>query len=185
MVWKSKQPKSTTVQPVDDLVATMRSEWNFDDTIRGTIKGAPVSLDMEEFEVPIDWASVQVEVGEGTVRPTRAEEPASEPVPEPEPEPEPVPVMPVTERGQAGRAMVDDILLPAMQKVSNVMALLMTARDISQRGRHYEWLFQAGQTRSRGGVQTGRGHFGRHQTASRPLITLTPGMKRCIVECAT
>lgn len=57
--------------------AGMMDEWNFDETIRGTMKGIPVNLDMtdwagyveeegdededeEEDEVP--WASVRVRV---------------------------------------------------------------------------------------------------------------------------
>lgn len=28
----------------------MRSEWNFDDTIRGTVKGVPIALDLAEIE---------------------------------------------------------------------------------------------------------------------------------------
>lgn len=96
----------------------MKSEWNFDDTIRGTIKGAPVSLDMEEFEVPTDWANVQVEVEPseiGTVRPKKVDI-----------------EKPVTERGLAGRALVDDVVLPAVQKVSSRPNRLTIARHDCQ-----------------------------------------------------
>ena len=34
---------------------TMRSEWNFDDTIRGTMKGVPVEFDLETMEEDDEW----------------------------------------------------------------------------------------------------------------------------------
>lgn len=34
---------------------TMRSEWNFDETIRGTMKGVPVELDLETMEEDDEW----------------------------------------------------------------------------------------------------------------------------------
>ncbi|WWD06048.1 hypothetical protein V865_004133 [Kwoniella europaea PYCC6329] len=51
---------------------TMRSEWNFDETIKGTVKGVPVSLDLEDLEDDNEW-DYQDEDGdgdgwEGTVR---------------------------------------------------------------------------------------------------------------------
>ena len=109
----------------------MKSEWNFDDTIRGTIKGAPVSLDMsEEFEMPVDWANVQVDVVPsemGTVRPRRLE-PEPESVREVPPADEPeIPAAALSERGVAGRALVKDVLLPALAKVSHAKTRLTAA----------------------------------------------------------
>ncbi|WVQ64600.1 uncharacterized protein L199_002767 [Kwoniella botswanensis] len=43
---------------------TMRSEWNFDETIKGTVKGVPVSLDLEDLEDNDEW-DYQDEDGEG------------------------------------------------------------------------------------------------------------------------
>lgn len=42
---------------------TMRSEWNFDETIRGTVRGMPVQLDLAEMEEE-EWAFEEEERGE-------------------------------------------------------------------------------------------------------------------------
>ena len=47
---------------------TIRSEWNFDDTIRGTVKGMPVELDLEEMSDDDEWdlKNQEVDVEEGS-----------------------------------------------------------------------------------------------------------------------
>jgi hypothetical protein len=50
---------------------TVRSEWNFDDTIRGTIAGMPVELDlgaMDDEDEEWDLEHEEVEVWDGTTR---------------------------------------------------------------------------------------------------------------------
>lgn len=50
---------------------TMRSEWNFDETIRGTVRGVPVELDLEDMSDEEEWdlkdqeVMIGVEEGEG------------------------------------------------------------------------------------------------------------------------
>ncbi len=45
---------------------TMRSEWNFDETIRGTVRGMPVQLDLAQTE---EWEDVDANHREwGTTR---------------------------------------------------------------------------------------------------------------------
>ena len=38
-----------------EQTGTMRSEWNFDETIRGTFKGVPIELDLEEMSDDEEW----------------------------------------------------------------------------------------------------------------------------------
>jgi len=50
---------------------TVRSEWNFDDTIRGTIAGMPIELDLgalDDDEEEWDLENEEVEVWDGTTR---------------------------------------------------------------------------------------------------------------------
>ena len=50
---------------------TVRSEWNFDDTIRGTIAGMPIELDLgalDDEEEEWDLENEEVEVWDGTMR---------------------------------------------------------------------------------------------------------------------
>lgn len=53
---------------------TVRSEWNFDDTIRGTINGVPINLNLDELEdeeeedEAWDLEDAEVEVWDGTTR---------------------------------------------------------------------------------------------------------------------
>jgi hypothetical protein len=50
---------------------TVRSEWNFDDTIRGTIAGMPIELDLgalDDDEEEWDLENEEVEVWDGTMR---------------------------------------------------------------------------------------------------------------------
>lgn len=52
---------------------TVKSEWNFDDTIRGTIKGLPVNLNLDELgdeeeDEGWDLEDEEVEVWDGTTR---------------------------------------------------------------------------------------------------------------------
>lgn len=50
---------------------TMRSEWNFDETIRGTVKGVPVELDLDEMsdeEWDLQDQEVVIDPAEGTTR---------------------------------------------------------------------------------------------------------------------
>jgi serine/threonine-protein kinase 24/25/MST4 len=49
----------------DDNYATVNGEWNFDETIRGTIRGAPVHLDMSDAEFSEDE---EFQLGYGTQR---------------------------------------------------------------------------------------------------------------------
>lgn len=165
MVWKSKQPKLAPAQPVDELVATMRSEWNFDDTIRGTIKGAPVSFDMsDEFEVPMDWANIQVDVGPsevGTIRPKKVE------IVEPEPEPKPEPEKALSERGIAGRALINDVVMPALAKVSIVMDhLTPDGHETARPPKQFRGVKQAGPGR---GISPGHGYSRWHQGVGPPM----------------
>lgn len=48
--------------------ATIKSEWNFDDTIRGTIKGVPVELDLDDMSDDEEWdlKDQEVDVEEGS-----------------------------------------------------------------------------------------------------------------------
>jgi serine/threonine-protein kinase 24/25/MST4 len=83
--WKSKQKPSKNNSPSKTLSrqagnydastvvgnGTMRSEWNFDDTIRGTIAGMPIELDLgalDDEEEEWDLENEEVEVWEGTNR---------------------------------------------------------------------------------------------------------------------
>jgi serine/threonine-protein kinase 24/25/MST4 len=85
--WKSKQKPSKNNSPSKTLNrhaggydaatitgnnnGTVRSEWNFDDTIRGTIAGMPVELDLgdlEDEEEEWDLEHEEVEVWDGTTR---------------------------------------------------------------------------------------------------------------------
>ncbi|WVR03239.1 hypothetical protein IAU60_000230 [Kwoniella sp. DSM 27419] len=52
---------------VGDGAGTMRSEWNFDETIRGTVKGVPVQLDLQDMEEDDGW-DLPEEGTWGTVR---------------------------------------------------------------------------------------------------------------------
>lgn len=53
---------------------TVRSEWNFDDTIRGTINGVPINLNLDDMEdeeeEDEEWElkDAEVEVWDGTTR---------------------------------------------------------------------------------------------------------------------
>lgn len=51
---------------------TVRSEWNFDDTIRGTINGVPVNLNLDDLEDEEegewDYQNEEVEIWDGTTR---------------------------------------------------------------------------------------------------------------------
>lgn len=57
-----------------DANGTIRSEWNFDDTIRGTIKGMPVNLnlddmdDEDEEDEQWDLEDEEVSIWDGTTR---------------------------------------------------------------------------------------------------------------------
>lgn len=46
---------------------TMKSEWNFDDTIRGTVRGVPVELDLDDMSDDEEWEfkDQEVIVGDG------------------------------------------------------------------------------------------------------------------------
>ena len=82
--WKSKQKPSKNNSPSKTLNrqaggydaatitnGTVRSEWNFDDTIRGTIAGMPVELDLgalDDDEEEWDLENEEVEVWDGTTR---------------------------------------------------------------------------------------------------------------------
>ncbi|KAK8844573.1 hypothetical protein IAR55_006420 [Kwoniella newhampshirensis] len=46
---------------------TMKSEWNFDETVRGTMKGVPVQLDLEQMDEDEEW-DLQADGGWGSVR---------------------------------------------------------------------------------------------------------------------
>ena len=40
---------------LDNRNATVSSEWNFDETIRGSIKGMPVELDLDDMSSDEEW----------------------------------------------------------------------------------------------------------------------------------
>lgn len=71
---KSSSPSKTLNKQAagmgDTMLAneTIRSEWNFDDTIRGTVKGMPVELDLEEMSDDDEWdlKNQEVDVEEGS-----------------------------------------------------------------------------------------------------------------------
>lgn len=46
----------------------MKSEWNFDETIRGTVKGVPVELDLDEMSDDEDWVQSDAMREWGTAR---------------------------------------------------------------------------------------------------------------------
>jgi hypothetical protein len=83
--WKAKQKPSKNNSPSKTLSrqagnydastvvgnGTVRSEWNFDDTIRGTIAGMPIELDLgalDDEEEEWDLENEEVEVWDGTTR---------------------------------------------------------------------------------------------------------------------
>jgi serine/threonine-protein kinase 24/25/MST4 len=50
---------------------TVRSEWNFDDTIRGSIAGMPIELDLaalDDEDEEWDLENEEVEIWDGTTR---------------------------------------------------------------------------------------------------------------------
>lgn len=48
---------------------TVRSEWNFDETIRGTVKGVPIELDLEDMsDDEDDWVQSEALREWGTAR---------------------------------------------------------------------------------------------------------------------
>lgn len=85
--WKAKQKSSRSKSSPSKTLArqaggfdantlngsgTVRSEWNFDETIRGTVKGVPVNLDLddmeEEDEEEWDYQNEPFEIWDGTTR---------------------------------------------------------------------------------------------------------------------
>lgn len=46
-----KKKKTSQPDPATIMGATVKTEWDFDDTIRGTLKGVPVQLNLEALEV--------------------------------------------------------------------------------------------------------------------------------------
>jgi serine/threonine-protein kinase 24/25/MST4 len=82
--WKSKQKPSKNNSPSKTLNrqaggydaatitgnGTVRTEWNFDDTIRGTRAGMPVELDLGALDDEEEWdlENEEVEVWDGTTK---------------------------------------------------------------------------------------------------------------------
>lgn len=54
---------------------TMRSEWNFDETIRGTVRNVPFQLDLADLETE-EWESEEDGKGEWDTTRERHAEPA-------------------------------------------------------------------------------------------------------------
>ncbi|BEI86132.1 hypothetical protein CcaverHIS002_0604190 [Cutaneotrichosporon cavernicola] len=117
--YKSNQKKKATSKPDPATImgATVTTEWDFDDTIRGTLKGVPVNLNLEALETSIDASTVKGlrATGDQTV-------PDSSPQQQPELE-EPssrdqtIKAQPPT--GPVKGNLLDQVLLPALDSAAN------------------------------------------------------------------
>ncbi|ORY22135.1 kinase-like domain-containing protein [Naematelia encephala] len=78
--WRARHPSKTST-PSKTLTkqanggfgmtlegGTMRSEWNFDETIRGTVRGTQVQLDLEDFDEEDEWNTENDRAEWGTTR---------------------------------------------------------------------------------------------------------------------